>query len=305
VSRGTGRSKGGVTGRSKWAVTREWLGGGSGTLALLVVCAIVLSTPAGGEAAPADQPWAPQLLDRVERAVAAYNEAPERYLGSVEGTVLERPVALVALDQRVNVTVAGDDGSRTAFSVRTTDTGRIEEFAREGRPDATVRVVVEQSLLDRLVAGTVTGDVLAGAVLAGDVRVECIPRRVLSDPTNARCLLLHVPSHPLQAGAGVAIVGATVLWWTRLLELLRAVRIRVERTLATAIARLTSDPVLSRSTFETVLKAVGILQAAEWVRERLRQVLGRLSRLVGAGRRSDDATAGSEQDAEPEPRPRT
>lgn len=265
----------------------------------------MLSTPAGGETAPVDPPWAPQLLDRVERAVAAYNEAPERYLGSVEGTVLERPVALVALDQRVNVTVAGDDGSRTAFSVRTTDTGRIEEFAREGRPDATVRVVVEQSLLDRLVAGTVTGDDLAGAVLAGDVRVECIWRRVLSDPTNARCLLLHVPSHPLQAAAGAAVVGATVLWWTRLLELLRAVRTRFERTLATAVARLPSDPALSRSTFETVLKAVGILQAAEWLWGRLRQVLAGLSRLLGRGRRSDDATAGSEQDAEPEPRPRT
>lgn len=269
-----------------------------------LVCAVLVAATVGAVAGTAGAQADPTdpLLDRVEVAVASYNQEPERYLGAVEGTLAGEAVALVAFDQRVDVHVVdADPERRTTFSVRTTDAGRIEEFARTTRPDATVRVLVDRAALeDVLVEDGFTAADLTAAVVAGDVRVECVWRRVLANPANARCLLLHAPSHPLRTAAGAVTVGAAVgavaLRWTRLLEFLRWLRREFARAVDGVVEEVARNPILALPTVK------GVWDASKWLAGRLRRVLTAPIRYL---RRRDDPEerSGADPEAEPEPRP--
>jgi hypothetical protein len=277
-------------------------------VALLVVLAVLVAGTAGVGAGAVDDER-DRLLDRVESAVATYNEDPERYLGAVEGTLASETVAFVAFDQRVDVHVldadpdadADADAPPAVFSVRTTASGRAEEFARAPRPDATVRVLVDRTALEGVLAGNgFSAADLAAAVVAGDVRVECVWRRVLADPSNARCLLLHVPSHPVQAAVGATAAGAAIgsltVWRSRLLELLGRLRRLLARGVDGVVEEFARNPVLALPTVK------GLWDAYRWLAAHLYRVITTPLRHL---RRRDGSDDQSTTDRAPDSGPRT
>lgn len=282
-------------------------------MAWLVVCTVLVSWTVGaaaGVVAPgAVAAEADPILDRVEDAVASFNEDPGRYLDVVEGTLAGEAVALVAYDQRVDVHVVDGDGAaasdtRTVFSVRTTETGRVEEFARALRPDATVRVLVDREVLTDVLDGDAfTAADLSAAVLAGDVRVECVWRRVLADPSNARCLLLHVPTHPVQTAVAAVTVGAAVgavtVWQSRLLELLRWLRRSFRRAVDGVVEEFARNPILSLPTIK------GLWDAVKWLWNRFFWLLTTPLRYLRRWRDGDGETSetGTEAETGPGPEP--
>ena len=256
----------------------------------------------GAVAQTGDPAWADEVHADLEDGAATHNAWVERTDPSFPGDRLLR-------DERVTMTVRGDDGSEAVYSFRTDDEMRVSDVERGPATSATVRVFASKPALKRALRAENPVGAFGEAVASGDVRVERVVgvfgRELTLGPADGLLGLLGF-------AAGAALVGLVGLGTVLSLPVVllsrgaAGIRAALRRVLGAldAVVGFLAEVITAVSALELLGYDVRarIRAAAVGLRAKLRAVGARLRRAVSANedsgnspkRESDGAAPGDD-----------
>lgn len=115
--------------------------------------------------------WAEDYFEQVHSAVERYNNRVEDLYRVEIWDLNLKQARNVIRNERVNVYVTGGASGTAAFSFRLDENARIRDLSQDRRADATVRVVVDRSAVERIKGEYTQTRAVRDAYLQNDIRV--------------------------------------------------------------------------------------------------------------------------------------